>query len=374
MTVYVWDSAATDVTGRNLATALRATEGREKPRAIAGDILIGWGAKIDREVAIPEGVKILNHPNAIRKNRNKFSALELMKANRELSSNIAPFFKAEAIIDAIDADTVKVPVIGRKNYHQGGEGFWLCLTKAQVSEAIAAGAQYFQAYIDIKDEFRLHVFGDTIIYAVKKVENATKEGWVAQRVEKVTDYAQKNNVNVNADTMNYVLGIIYGEQQLPDRVVRSNHRGWKFSSVRLNTLSEALKTAAIRAVKAIGLDFGAVDCCVDNAGHPYIIEVNSAPGLQGTTLEKYIETFQAKITEFQRPVQAAQAAPRANRVAGAARRAVAIDPADAVAADGVMNAAANAVGDIGRDQVRMLARNVRNDAEARRLLDLLFGE
>lgn len=367
MTVHVWYSAATDITGRNLETSLRAAGSREKPRAVAGDIVIGWGAKTDAATQFANGVTVLNHPDMIRKNRNKFEALKTMKADRELANNIQAFCKADQVTREISAGNMGLPIIGRKNYHQGGEGFWLCLTAAQIDAAIAAGAQYFQNYIDIADEYRLHVFGDNIIYAVKKVENATKEGWVAQRVEKITDYAQKNNVNVNADTMNYVLGIIYGEQQLPDRVVRSNHRGWKFSNVRLNTLNNDLKAAAVRAVKAIGLTFGAVDCCVDSAGHVYIIEVNSAPGLQGTTLEKYIEAFQAKIAEIQRPARAA--VPRAGRRVAAA----AVNAHEEVAVEQAQHAdhPAPAAGAIDPARFRMILNAVNSPEEARRVLDLL---
>lgn len=363
MTVRIWDSPATDVTGRNLATNLRGEESRTKPRAVAGDIVIGWGAKTDAATEFAAGITVLNHPDAIRKNRNKYSALTLMNDNRELADNIKAFCKANAVIAALNTHNMELPVIGRKNYHQGGEGFWLCLTNAQVESAIAAGAQYFQNYIDIADEFRLHVFGDNVIYAVKKVENATKEGWVSQRVDKVTDYAQKNNVAIDQATMNYVLGIIYGEHQLPDKIVRSNKRGWKFSSVRLNTLNNDLKAAAVRAVKAIGLDFGAVDCCIDNAGHVWIIEVNSAPGLEGTTLEKYTEAFQAKIAEIQRPAAANRAARggRQNRVVAAAEIEQVIHAEHPAPAGNVVDPA----------RFRMMMNAVNSPEEARRLLDLM---
>lgn len=365
MTIYIWDSPATDITGRNLATALNAQESREKPAHLTSeDVVICWGTKIDRDVTFPAPVKVLNHSNAIRKNRNKAAALTEMKGNRELSGNIQPFCASNRIGRELDTGNMTLPVIGRKNYHQGGSGFWLCITRAQVDIAIGEGAQYFQGYIDIQDEYRLHVFDGKVIYAVKKTENATKEGWVAQRVEKVTDYAAKNNININAETMNYVLGIIYAEQQLPDRVVRSNHRGWKFSNIRLASLSNDLKAAAIKAVSVLGLDFGAVDCCVDTAGNVFIIEVNTAPGLQGTTLEKYTEAFQAKINEIQRaarpavrPVRQAAAPARANRAAD----------------DQIVAAVNNAErpANIDQAQFRMMINAVRSPAEARRLLDLM---
>ena len=361
MTVHIWYSGATDITGRALQEALHINGGRDKPRNLgANDIVIGWGVKNKADINLLAGT-VLNHPNAIRKNRNKFKALEIMKANRDLASNIAVFCKADQIKVKLRANGgMSYPIIGRTNYHQGGKGFWLCLCSNQLDAAIAEGAHYFQSYMDIKTEFRLHVFDGNIIYAVKKTENATEAGWVAQRKEKVLDYAQKNNINVDQATMDYVLKRLYGEQQLPDRIVRSNHRGWKFASVSLATLPAALKTAAIKSVSAMGLDFGAVDCCIDMKNHSWIIEINSGPGLQGTTLEKYINAFRAKIDALQRPAQrraapAAERQPAARAAAGAA----------AVQADNAVN--------VGDHQLQLMMNEVNTPEEARRVLDIAMG-
>jgi D-alanine-D-alanine ligase-like ATP-grasp enzyme len=39
--------------------------------------------------------------------------------------------------------------------------------------------------------------------------------------------------------------------------------------------------AAIKAVSAVGLDFGAVDFGTDKEGNVWLLEVNTSPGLQG---------------------------------------------------------------------------------------------
>lgn len=71
--------------------------------------------------------------------------------------------------------------------------------------------------------------------------------------------------------------------------IRSNANGWSFrrDGIRVPT---AIKDAAILAVKALGLDFGAVDCSYAD-GRPYVYEVNTAPGLLGTTLTNYVQAF-----------------------------------------------------------------------------------
>lgn len=362
MTVHIWYSGATDITGRALQAALNIEGSRDKPANIrAGDIVIGWGVKNKKDVNFANGT-ILNHPNAIRKNRNKFKALELMRADRDLSGNIAAFCEAGRIKVKLQHGEMVYPLIGRTNYHQGGKGFWLCICSNQLEAALVEGAQYFQSYLDIKSEYRIHVFDGKIIYAVKKIENATEAGWVKQRKEKINDYIQKNGLNLDADTVDYVLKKLYEEQQLPDRIVRSNHRGWKFSNVVLANLPAALKNAAIGSVSAIGLDFGAVDCCLDVENHPWIIEINSGPGLQGTTLNKYIAAFRARIDALQRPAQREREAAPAPRRPQAQRNAVGAAPMAEVPA-----------GDVEDAKLRLLMNAVNSPEEARRVLDIAMG-
>jgi len=302
---YIWYSPATDITGQALADALNLTGSRNKPQALRnGDILVGWGTKIKQDINIRADIHVLNHPNKIKLNRNKLAALDQMSGNAQLRTNIAKYCQSNQIMQELHQSTpsrLKLPVVGRTKYHQGGKGFWLCLTKQHVQSAIDDGASYFQNYIDVANEYRLHVAFGAVIYAVKKIENATENGWKNQRKEKIADYAQKNNWNIDDATMDNVLSLLYKEAVLPDRIVRSNRRGWKFSHVRLNTVSDVMKSTAIKAVEVLGLDFGAVDCAVGTDGTPYILEVNSGPGLQGTALEKYVAAFQAKIADIETP-------------------------------------------------------------------------
>lgn len=335
MAKYLWYSGATDTTGMALAEALGITGTKTRPRNLsAGDLLIGWGTKIDDAINIADGITVWNHPNAIRENRNKLASLQKMIGNNDLKAHIAKFCPVNNVGRALERNELKLPLVGRTNYHQGGKGFWLCLTNGHVELARADGAQYFQEFIDIADEYRLHVMFDEVVYAVRKTANPEESSWIANQREKIEESARKHEWELEDETVDRVLSVMVKQVQLPDYIIRSNKRGWKFSSVRVNTLNENLRLAALRTVSTVGLEFGAVDCALDSKGNAYIIEVNSGPGLQGTAKDKYVEIFTAKVRELDEAQRRRERpAPRraAQAVARVARRAVGAAPREEVA-------------------------------------------
>lgn len=74
--------------------------------------------------------------------------------------------------------------------------------------------------------------------------------------------------------------------------IRNHHNGWIYARSDVQ-LPETVATESIKAVQALGLDFGAVDVCTDREGKVFVFEVNTAPGLHGTTLQKYTETIRS---------------------------------------------------------------------------------
>lgn len=73
--------------------------------------------------------------------------------------------------------------------------------------------------------------------------------------------------------------------------------------VNPSTIPRNLRQVAMQAVNNLGLDFGAVDIVVPRRGHNriadmpcYALEVNTAPGMEGTTLRRYAEYFTAMVT------------------------------------------------------------------------------
>ena len=69
--------------------------------------------------------------------------------------------------------------------------------------------------------------------------------------------------------------------------VRNAQFGWVFCRDNV-VCHDDVKNAAVDSVHALGLDFGAVDIgWNEHDGAATVYEVNTAPGLEGTTLEKY---------------------------------------------------------------------------------------
>lgn len=212
-----------------------------------GDLgtLIRWGsmAKVGRK---PK--KILNRMDAIQKASNKRDALEIM---RKAGVNVPK------ILSAGEVKQEHLPVLGRKDKHVGANDIILCMNLKDVERAKVAGCTHFSKYIPTKAEYRVHVFGDQIIKVSQKI---------------LTDAA--------AATQPWI---------------RNLGAGYTFRQPEIR-LSGAARGMAIDAVDSLGLTFGAVDVIVGDDDQVYILEVNTAPGLQtDTSIDAYLEQFKAAI-------------------------------------------------------------------------------
>ena len=73
--------------------------------------------------------------------------------------------------------------------------------------------------------------------------------------------------------------------------IRNHANGWVYTRAEILP-SEELLSSARRAVQLLGLDFGAVDIghrLIDNKF--FVFEVNTAPGLEGITLDNYAKAI-----------------------------------------------------------------------------------
>ena len=322
---YLWYSGATDLTGKTLAEALEMKHGRDKPNLKDVCMVVGWGAKTGKAVDLA-GVEVMNHPDKIRANRNKLNALKIME---KAGVAVAPFIDAEEYTKiGKPGCKVSFPVIGRTNWHQGGKGFWTCPAAVQAHAAAGNGAGYFQQLIEIKDEFRLHTFGDKVIYAVKKVARSIEDmedAFIKHETQRQKDLTEKAGEKFDAKTMDNVIRRMAKKHAAdgPNMLIRSNRMGWKF--VPVAKVDAGLEKVAVDALKAIGLNFGAVDACTDVNGKHWILEVNTGPGLEGKSLETWAAEFKKHIDKVLKPVVLAEKIAKvAAKKAAPAKKAVSI--------------------------------------------------
>lgn len=111
----------------------------------------------------------------------------------------------------------------------------------------------------------------------------------------VKGFGNENNIEYRAHVMGgQVIDITQKRQRRrsngyegpTDRTIRSASNGWVFCRQEVSC-PEAVTSAATSAVESLGLDFAAVDIAQSTDGKVCVYEVNTAPGLEGTTLDRY---------------------------------------------------------------------------------------
>lgn len=87
------------------------------------------------------------------------------------------------------------------------------------------------------------------------------------------------------------VGIKVPRTDSPHEWIRSWQAGWKldYGAEAQRRIRQEGRDVAKAAVKALGLDFGAVDVGRRTDGSWFVLEVNKAPGLEGVTLQVYAQ-------------------------------------------------------------------------------------
>lgn len=218
----------------------RVTSESNKPTV--GDKVINWGSSAEARFPID-----VNAPWGCYYSTSKVRTFKLLDAAKVPCPDWTDDYE-KAIL-------WKGPVFERKDGLKGGKGIAIRDNGNEVGVA-----DFYTKAIDVAHEYRVHVMDGTII-----------------------DFVRKGRRN--------------GEQADGNAALIRNHdNGWIFLRGGVE-ISDETADCARRAVKALRLDFGAVDIATDKAGNPFVLEVNTAPGLEGTTLKKYIEAFASLASE-----------------------------------------------------------------------------
>lgn len=205
-------------------------------------VVINYGSS-----SLPEEVlkcRVINSPEAVSEAANK---LKSFKAMAEHGVSVPRFTESPEEASEIGG----IFVARTKLTGHSGEGIVIY----NANEEEAPEAPLYVEYIKKKEEFRVHVFQGEVIDVQRKA-----------RKREVLDE------NVNWQVRNLEGGFIYAREGVE--------------------LADEARIQALAAVEALGLDFGAVDIIWnERRDEYYVLEVNTAPGLTGTTLEKYVGAF-----------------------------------------------------------------------------------
>jgi glutathione synthase/RimK-type ligase-like ATP-grasp enzyme len=138
-----------------------------------------------------------------------------------------------------------------------GDGIILCLAPDQ---EIPAAPLYVQ-YVKKQKEFRVHVaFGEVIDVQEKRKRKDLPDGAAV------------------------------------DFQVRNHQTGWVYCREDIRQ-PDGLLDMAKATVLTLGLEFGAVDIIWNEKRNEcYVLEINTAPGLEGSTVEKYATAFVKALT------------------------------------------------------------------------------
>lgn len=246
MLIYAYKFASWGA--KALAQALGAKRIRHDNSTFVGrarKTVINWGCS---ELP-PEVLKcqVLNPPEAVGLASNKLSFFNAMSVHEEV--NTPPW--ATTIAEASEWLEKSAVVERHKLRGHSGEGIVIVDKGGELTDA-----PLYVKYIPKKEEYRVHVFKGQVLDV--------------QRKARVIDTPD--------DQINWK--------------VRNLAGGFIFARNEDHTPPWAVLEQAVNAVHACGLDFGAVDLIWNEKKETaYVLEINTAPGLMGTTLAKYQEAF-----------------------------------------------------------------------------------
>ena len=201
--------------------------GTYRPRPT--DKIINWGNTKNPTW----GTSFLNKTTATSVSTNKVTALLKMK----LGGVSVPDFTIDMRVASNWAGKIVARTLTRAS---SGRGIVMCTSRTLVR------APLYTKFIDKDSEYRVHIFNGELIDYAKKVP-----------------MGEKNDVCSHDNGYLFIRNI----KHLDENIV-----------------------LAKSAVRVLGLDFGAVDI-IRKDGVSYVLEVNTAPGMEETTLSAYVKSI-----------------------------------------------------------------------------------
>lgn len=218
-----------------------------------GDVIVNWGnSTVPAWAELPAYENMLNLPQLVGLASNK------LRCFRELTA------AGVATVPWTDNRQLALTWFGdgsavyARTVLQGhsGEGIVIATNSQELPEA-----PLYTKRVIVRGEYRVHVFDGQII-----------------------DYRKKSRRD--------------GDEPTADQhSIRTLANGWIYRAENLPRI-ERVEQLALRAIEAIGLDFGAVDIVIDDVdSNAKVLEINTAVGLEDRTLENYINAIRNKYAQ-----------------------------------------------------------------------------
>lgn len=200
------------------------------------DVIINWG----NSSSVGNGLmrcRIINNPLNVAKAANKLVALNQLRSS---SISIPRYTSSpQRALDSFKRVFVRQELTGHS-------GAGIIVVDTEDVEELPPAPLYTEAIVK-KNEYRAIVVGDRVV-----------------------DLKQKR--------------LASNAPEDRSKFIRNLSNGWIFARENLEYV-EGLNEISVGAIKALGLDFGAIDIITDREDKLYVLEVNTAFGLEGQTIE-----------------------------------------------------------------------------------------
>jgi glutathione synthase/RimK-type ligase-like ATP-grasp enzyme len=222
-----------------------------------GDIVINWGyhGPLPASYFNTQGFTLLNSPSRVINAVNKIRCFERLK---ELGVKHPLFWtnKEEARQWLHEGEGTRKLVCRTIVNGQEGRGIIICTNPLDIPDC-----PLYTQYIKKKAEYRIHAVakyvhdGDYSTYAISASRKGLRQG-------------------------------------MEPNDVRNTANGYVFVRTSLDDVPDKVLKEAGKAILALGLDFGGVDVVWnEHYQEAYVLEVNTAPGIEGSAVDAYVNHF-----------------------------------------------------------------------------------
>lgn len=249
--IYSWNPHSEGATA--LGNELKAKKIKHEGSKFKGSLkktVINWGSSSLPEEALK--CRVINHPSKVALCSNKLHFFEAL-AGKGVSLPDWTTDYDTAIRWVTEGNTVCARTV--LNGHSGNG---LVLMDKDNPKSFVKAPLYTK-YVPKKEEYRVHVVRGEVVDVQKK---ALRNGWI-----------EEHGANVNYKVRNLANGFVYIRNEIKPSLI---------------VLREA-----IAGMNVIGLEFGAADIVYNQKRDTaYLLEINCAPGLEGTTVETYAKALE----------------------------------------------------------------------------------